>query len=191
MSEPTLEEIANTPPDRPPYATQLDAVLARELLALRSFLEAFTGIGLTKPPPEVFAFFRKLHGIDEDDLERATPAREDRRPQLAWWVGEVERLKDCVTRAERELDEAGRQVDHVMRSISRVERERDEARERADEGIEMAHAGTRNAIAERDAARASAEKYREALGRIANGADVMYSTEVGVIARRALDGGDS
>lgn len=52
-----------------------------------------------------------------------------------------------------------RKIRELRQRAETAERERDEARARADEGIEMAHSGTRNAIAERDAAREALRKY--------------------------------
>lgn len=88
-------------------------------------------------------------------LERATPAREDRRPQLAWWVGEVERLKDCVTRAERELA--------AVAQNARVYME------------------------ERDAARASSEKFRGALEKIGDMLFIADRSALMEVAQAALD----
>ena len=63
-TRPTLEQLADCPEGMGWTVVDRDAVLAREIIALRTFMETITGIGLTRPPEEVFAFFRRLHGID-------------------------------------------------------------------------------------------------------------------------------
>jgi hypothetical protein len=160
VSEPTLEQIAANPCGL--RSQDCDAVLARELLEHEDRLDALERSHPAKGDPELdLGVTREMLNHDLtlalNRAERAERERDEARRDLAW---RMEKGQEQVARLMADRDSWRERHASAANRAERAKRERDEANRRTRHW----HEAFARTCAERDAARADADRMREAIG---------------------------